>query len=89
MTMTIKNMLTKSALTKSLLAAAAAGALLFSVPAKSDAQVVIAARFGRPAVVVAPAYAPAYGYRARRDAYIRHEEWLRARRFDRYHYGYR
>lgn len=81
----------KSTFTKSLLGAAAAAALLFSAPAKSNAQVVIAARIGRPAVVVAPAYvAPyPYGYYARRDAYIRHEEWLRAHRYDRYRYGYR
>jgi hypothetical protein len=68
--------------TKALVAAIAAGALLFATPTKSEAQVVVGVRFGRP-VYVAP-----YGFYARRDAYIRHEEWLRAHRFDR-RYGYR
>jgi hypothetical protein len=80
--------------TKAIVAAVAAGALLFAAPTQSQAQVFIGARFGRPVarVYVAPApvyVAPVpYGYYARRDAVIRHDEWLRAHRFDR-HYGYR
>jgi hypothetical protein len=84
----------KGLVTKSLVAAVAAGALLFAAPTKSQAQVFIGLRFGHPApVVVAPAYrAPVYvapyGYYGHRDAYIRHQEWVRAHRFDR-GYGYR
>ena len=82
---------TKSTFSKSLLAAAAAASLLFAAPARSDAQVVFRVGFRRPVYAVpAPVVAPApYGYYARRDAYIRHEEWLRAHRYDRYPYGYR
>jgi len=75
--------------TKAIVAAVAAGALLFAAPTKSQAQVVVGLRFGRPApVIVAPAYrAPVYvapyGFYGHRDAYIRHEEWIRAHRFDR------
>jgi hypothetical protein len=84
---------TKALVTKAILATVAAGALLFAAPTKSQAQVFVGLRFGRPApVYVAPApyyVAPApYGYWARRDAFIRHQEWVRAHRFDR-HYGYR
>jgi hypothetical protein len=80
---------TKSAFTKSLLAAAAAGTLLFSAPAKSGAQVVIGARIGRPARVVVVAHPNRYEIKRReaierRNAEIRHEEWLRAHRYDRY-----
>jgi hypothetical protein len=82
----------KALVTKTLVAAVAAGAFLFAAPAKSQAQVFVGLRFGHPApVYVAPApayYAPApYGY-ARRDAWIRHQEWERAHRFER-PYGYR
>lgn len=77
----------KSTITKSLIAALTAGALLLAAPAKSDAQVFFRVGFRRP-VYVAPApivVAPApYGYWARRDAYIRHEEWLRAHRYGYY-----
>ncbi len=88
----IKSRIAKFAFSKSLLAAAAAASLLFAAPARSDAQVVFRVGFRRPVYAVpAPAVvAPApYGYYARRDAYIRHEEWLRAHRYDRYRYGYR
>jgi hypothetical protein len=78
--------------TKAIVAAVAAGALLFAAPTKSQAQVVVGVRFGRPAarvyVAPAPIYVEPYGYYARRDAFLRHEEWLRAHRFDR-RYGYR
>ncbi len=81
----IMNFANKAAFTKSLLAAAGAAALLLAVPAKSEAQVVFRAQFGGPVVAVAPAY-PAYdygyGYYAQRRAYIEHEEWLRAHRYD-------
>lgn len=80
----------KGFVTKAILGTVAAGALLFAAPTKSQAQVFVGLRFGHPrAVYVAPApvyVAPApYGYYARRDAWIRHEEWLRAHRV----YGYR
>jgi hypothetical protein len=84
----------KGIVTKAIVATVAAGALLFAAPTKSQAQVFVGLRFGRPApVVVAPAYpAPVYvapyGYYGRREAVIRHDEWLRAHRFDR-PYGYR
>ncbi|HWB32987.1 MAG TPA: hypothetical protein VG714_07435 [Acidobacteriaceae bacterium] len=87
----LKSMFTRSALTKSLLGAAAAAALLFSAPAKSDAQVIVAARIGRPAAVVVAARPRPYVVTrreaiARRNAEIRHEEWLRAHRY--HSYGY-
>ncbi|HXE09469.1 MAG TPA: hypothetical protein VN612_16315 [Acidobacteriaceae bacterium] len=87
----------KSTLTKSLLGVVGAGALLVSAPAKSDAQVYVAARFGRPAAVVVEARPTAYEIRRReeirrdeirREEIRRHEEWLRAHRHDRAHYGY-
>jgi hypothetical protein len=75
----------KGLVTKSLVAAVAAGALLFAAPTRSQAQVFIGLRFGgRPA----PVYVAPYGYYARRDAIIRHDEWVRAHRFD-HRYGYR
>jgi hypothetical protein len=79
----------KGLATKAIVVAVAASALLFAAPTKSQAQVVVGLRFGRPAARVYVAPAPVYvepvpyGYYARRDAYIRHEEWLRAHRFDR------
>jgi len=90
---------TKALVTKAIVATVAAGALLFAAPTKSQAQVAVGLRFGRPApVYVAPArvyvgpargyVAPAPYYAYRRDAYIRHDEWARAHRYDR-PYGYR
>ncbi len=89
-------MTSKSSFTKSLLAAVGAGALLFALPAKSDAQVYVAARIGRPAAVVVAARPTPYEIRRRdeirreevRREEIRREEWLRAHRYDRGHYGY-
>jgi len=82
----------KGLVTKSIVATVAAGALLFAAPTKSQAQVFIGARFGRPVarvyVAPAPVYVAPYGYYARREAIIRHDEWLRAHRFAR-PYGYR
>ena len=82
----------KALVTKAIVAAVAAGALLFAAPTKSQAQVFVGLRFGHPAargyVAPAPIYAAPYGYYARRDAIIRHDEWVRAHRFDR-PYGYR
>jgi hypothetical protein len=68
--------------------AVAAGALAFVNPAKAEAQ-----RFFVGVRVGNPYYAPRYyGYDhyeyARREAFFRHEEWLREHRFDR-PYGYR
>lgn len=98
---TVKSMLatltSKSTLTKSLLAAMGAGALLFAAPAKSDAQVFVAARFGRSAPVVVVSHPTPYEIRRReeirreeirREEIRRHEERLRAHRYDRGHYGY-
>jgi hypothetical protein len=89
----------KAFVTKAIVATVAAGALLFAAPTKSQAQVVVGVRFGRPApVYVAPArgyfaprpvyVAPAPYFAYRRDAYIRHDEWVRAHRFER-PYGHR
>jgi hypothetical protein len=87
----------KSTLTKSLLAAVGAGALLFAAPAKSDAQVFVAARFGRSAPVVVVARPAPYETRRReeirreeirREEIRRHEQWLRAHRYDRDRDGY-
>jgi hypothetical protein len=83
----------KGLVTKTIVAVVAAGALLFAAPTKSQAQVVVGLRFGRPApvyVAPAPIYAAPYGYGfyARREAIIRHDEWVRDHRFDR-RYGYR
>jgi hypothetical protein len=88
----------KALVTKAIVATVAAGALFFAAPTKSQAQVVVGLRFGRPApVYVAPArgylaprpvYVAPYGYWARRDAYIRHDDWVRAHRVER-PYGYR
>ena len=83
----------KGIVTKAIVATVAAGALLFAAPTKSQAQVVVGLRIGRPApvyVAPAPIYAAPYGYGfyARREAIIRHDEWVRDHRFDR-RYGYR
>jgi hypothetical protein len=79
----------KGLVTKTIVAAVAAGALLFAAPTKSQAQVVVGLRFGRPVYVApAPAYVAPYGFYARREAIIRHDEWVREHRFDR-RYGYR
>jgi ABC-type sugar transport system substrate-binding protein len=85
----------KALATKAMVAAVAAGALLFAAPTQSQAQVVVGLRFGRPAPIVAPVYVhpgPNFFARreefARREAFLRHQEWLRAHRFDR-PYGYR
>lgn len=89
--MTLANAFTGSIFTKSLLAAAAAAALFLSAPTKSDAQVFVGARIGRPAQVVVVARPNRYEMERReamerRNAEIRHQEWLRAHRYDRYRY---
>lgn len=77
----------KGFIAKAVLGATAAAALLFAAPTTSQAQVFVGVRVGRPAPVVvvpayrAPVYVAPYGYYARRAAFIRHEEWLRAHRF--------
>jgi hypothetical protein len=78
--LSLKSTFSRSTIAKSILGAAAAVALLFAAPAKSGAQVVFRAQFGGP-VAVAPVYR--YGYYDQRRAYIEHEEWLRAHRYDR------
>jgi hypothetical protein len=82
----------KGMVTKALITTVAAGAFLFAAPTKSQAQVFVGLRFGHPApVYIAPPpvyVAPAPYAVYRRDAYIRHEEWLRAHRYER-PYGYR
>lgn len=85
-----KSTLSKSTFTKSLLVAAGAAALLFALPAKSDAQVAFRVQFGGPVVAVAPAYdygyGYGYGYYDQRRAWTEHEErerWLREHRYDR------
>ncbi len=79
----------KALVSKAMVATVAAGALLFAAPTKSQAQVFVGLRFGRPApvyVAPAPVYVAPYGFYARHGAFLRHEEWERAHRFDR---GYR
>jgi hypothetical protein len=79
----------KGTIAKAIMATVAAGAILFAAPTKSQAQVFVGLRFGRPAPVVvvpeyrAPVYVAPYGYYGRREAVIRHDEWVRAHRFDR------
>lgn len=76
----------KALATKAMVAAVAAGALLFAAPTKSQAQVIVSARFGYPAPVVRPFYGrPGPVYFDRRAEFFRHEEWARGHRF----YGYR
>jgi hypothetical protein len=84
----------KALATKAMVAAIAAGALLFAAPTKSQAQVVVGVRFGHPGPVIAPVYVrpgPVFFDRreefARREAFLRHEEWARTHRF--HGYGYR
>ena len=78
----------KGMVAKGMVLAVAAGALMLASPAKAEAQgFVVGVRVGNPY------YAPRYdGYDryeyARREAFFRHEEWLRAHRYDR-SYGYR
>jgi hypothetical protein len=79
--LSLKSIFSRSTIAKSIFGAAAAAALLFAAPAKSDAQVIFRAQFGGPVVAAAPAYP--YGYYDQRRAYIEHEEWLRAHRYDR------
>jgi hypothetical protein len=62
-----------------------AGAFVLAAPAKADAQ-----RFGVAVQVGYPHYyGPDYYARLRFEQQRRHEEWVRAHEFGRYHYGYR
>jgi hypothetical protein len=85
----------KGMVAKGMVVVLAAGALMFASPAKAEAQ-----RFAVGVRVGAPFYGPRvyapgpfYGAGARfeferREAFVRHDEWLRAHRFGR-PYGYR
>ena len=79
----------KGMVAKGMVVVLAAGALMFASP-KAQAQ-----RFAVGVQVGAPFYGPGFGYGPgarfefeRRQAFLRHEEWLRAHRFGR-PYGYR
>ena len=62
-----------------------AGAFVLVAPAKADAQ-----QFGVAVQVAYPHYyGPDYYARLRFEQQRRHEEWVRAHEFGRYHYGYR
>jgi hypothetical protein len=78
----------KGMVAKGMMLALAAGALMVASPSKAEAQ-----RFVVGVRVGAPYYAPRHDRYdrfefERRQAEIRHEEWLRAHRFD-HNYGYR
>ena len=60
-----------------------AGAFALAAPAKADAQVVV--QVGYPHYV----YGPDYYARLRFEEARRHEEWVRAHEFERYHYDHR
>jgi hypothetical protein len=82
----------KRMVAKGMLAVVAAGALMMAAPAQADAQVAVGLRFGYP--VPAPVAVPVYPRYdrfafARREAFLRHEEWVRAHRFDRPYGFYR
>ena len=76
----------KGMILKTMLGVTAMGAMLFAGTAKADAQVAVGFRFGYPPpphrVVVVPAYPRRDFYFDRRAEIIRHDEWLRAHRFD-------
>jgi hypothetical protein len=82
----------KGMIAKGMMAAMVAGALMVASPAKAEAQgFAVGVRFGHP--VPAPVFVPAYPRYdrfafERREAFLRHEEWARAHRFDR-RFGYR
>jgi hypothetical protein len=85
--MTIANV--KGMVAKVMLAGLAAGALLAIAPAKAEAQGFgVGVRFGYPAPVFVSAYPRRDFAFERREAFLRHEEWERAHRFDR-RFGYR
>jgi hypothetical protein len=73
----------KAIVAKSLIVGLLAGAFALAVPAKADAQVVV--QVGYPHYV----YGPDYYARLRFDEPRRHAEWVRAREFRPYRYGYR
>ena len=80
----------KGMVAKGMMVVLAAGALMLASPAKAEAQgFAVGVRFGHPAPVFVPAY-PRYDRFAfeRREAFLRHDEWVRAHRFDR-RFGYR
>ncbi len=73
----------KGMVAKAMLAGLAMGALMVASPAKAQAQ-----RFAIGVQVGAPFYGYGYGPQARfeferRQAFLRHEEWERAHRFER------
>jgi len=69
-----------------MLTGVAAAALMVANPAKAQAEVVVGVRAGYPARYgVVAERRPEF---LRREAIVRHDEWVRAHRFDR-RYGYR
>ena len=73
----------KRMLAKSMTMGVAAVALAMAAPKQAEAQ-----RFAVGVQVAFPGY-PAYGYYPRdRYEFRRHEEWVRAHEYARYHHGY-
>jgi len=64
-----------------------AGAFALAAPAKADAQVVVGLQVGYPHYGYY--YGPDYYARLRFEEARRHEEWVRAHEFERYHYDHR
>ena len=78
----------KGMIAKGMMLAMTAGALMVASPVKAEAQrFVVGVRVGDP--YYAPRYDRFDRYEfERRQAFLRHEEWLRMHRFD-HPYGYR
>ncbi|WP_353069770.1 hypothetical protein RBB75_05065 [Tunturibacter empetritectus] len=70
-----------------------AGAFVLAAPVKADAQqFAVGVRVGYPAYYGYPAYrcyGPDYYARQRFEQERRHDEWVRAHEFERYHYDHR
>jgi hypothetical protein len=72
----------KAMVAKAITVGLLAGAVVLAVPAKADAQpVVVGVRIGYPQY----AYGPGY---LRFEQERRHDAWVRAHEYGRYHYGY-
>ena len=77
----------KGMVAKGMMVVLAAGALMLASPAKADAQgFAVGVRFGYPPPPVI--VRRDFGFE-RREAFLRHEEWVRAHRFDRPYGFYR
>jgi hypothetical protein len=78
----------KAMVAKVMTAGLLAGAVALAVPAKADAQpVVIGVRVGYPQYAYGPGYLR-FQQERRREEFLRHEAWVRAHEYGRYHNGY-